>query len=152
MTEEAPFEVLISFHKLLDKYESLAESKNKLQAQKAKEILELASVHSELRDGITDRNNIDEFQEVIDAMLQDSFSSILSENEIKIAGIPFDYANFQTTQRFDKIIQEAGSDFCLHMRDLPGGQMYVLQCAIILSHYYKIDINFKRTLYFDIPD
>src|SRR5690606_41073917 len=88
--------------------------------------------------------------EVIDAMLQDSFSSILSENEIKIAGIPFDYANFQTTQRFDKIIQEAGSDFCLHMRDLPGGQMYVLQCAIILSHYYKIDINFKRTLYFDI--
>lgn len=152
MTEEAPFEVLISFHKLLDKYESLAESKNKLQAQKAKEILELASVHSELRNGITDRNKIGEFQEVIDAMLQDSFSSILSENEIKIAGIPFDYANFQTTQRFDKIIQEAGSDFCLHMRDLPGGQMYVLQCAIILSHYYKIDINFKRTLYFDIPD
>lgn len=152
MTKEAPFEVLISFHKLLDKYESLAKSKNSLQAKKAKEILELASGHSELRDGIQDINRFGEFQEIIDAMLQDSFSSVLSENEIKIAGIPFEYANFQTTKRFDQIVQDAGENFCLHMRDLPEGQMYVLQCAIILSHYYKIDINFKRTLYFDIPD
>ncbi|EKF55544.1 hypothetical protein I215_06277 [Galbibacter marinus] len=152
MTKEAPFEVLISFHKLLDKYESLAQSKNKLQAKKAKEILELAGSHSELRNGIVDRSRVGEFQEIIDAMLQDSFSSILSENEIKIAGIPFEYANFQTTQRFDKIIEDAGKDFFLHMRDLPDGQMYVLQCAIILTMYYKIDINFKRTLYFDIPD
>src|SRR5690606_36080521 len=152
MKKEAPFEVLISFHKLLDKYASLAKSKNKLQAKKAKEILELASGHSELRNGIMDQNKIGEFQGVIDAMLQDSFSSILSENEIKIAGIPFEYANFQTTQRFDQIVEDAGQDFCLHMRDLPEGQMYVLQCDIILTMYYKIDINFKRTLYFDIPD
>src|SRR5690606_8029232 len=152
MTKEAPFEVLISFHKLLDKYESLAKSENSLQAKRAKEILELASGYSELREGIVDVNRVGEFKEIIDIMLQDSFSSILSENEIKIAGIPFQYANFQTTKRFDKIMQDAGEDFCLHLRDLPEGQMYVLQCAIILSHYYKIDINFKRSLYFDIPD
>src|SRR5690554_489038 len=152
MTKEAPFEVLISFHKLLDKYESLAKSKNTLQAKKAKEILELANGHSELRDGIVDINRVHEFQEAIDAMLQDSFSSILSGNEIKMAGIPFEYANFQTTQRFDQIVKDAGVDFNLHMRDLPEGQMYVLQCAIILSYYYKIDLNFKRALYFDIPD
>lgn len=152
MIKEAPFEVLISFHKLLDKYEDLAKSKNKLQAQRAKEILELASGHSELRDGIVDRSKVSDYQDIIDALLQDSFSSILSENEIKIAGIPFEYANFQTSQRFDKIVENAGKDFCLHMRDLPEGQMYVLQCAIILTMYYKIDINFKRSLYFDIPD
>jgi hypothetical protein len=152
MIKEAPFEVLISFHKLLDKYEDLAKSKNKLQAQRAKEILELASGHSELRDGIVDRSKVSDYQDIIDALLQGSFSSILSENEIKIAGIPFEYANFQTSQRFDKIVENAGKDFCLHMRDLPEGQMYVLQCAIILTMYYKIDINFKRSLYFDIPD
>lgn len=152
MKKEAPFEVLISFHKLLDKYESLAKSKNTLQAQKAKEILELSRGHSELRDGIMDRDRVDEFQGIIDIMLQDSFSSILTENEIKIAGIPFEYAHFQTTRRFDQIVEDAGQNFCLHMRDLPEGQMYILQCAIILTMYYKIDINFKRSLYFDIPD
>lgn len=152
MKKEAPFEVLISFHKLLDKYESLAQSNNSLQAEKAKEILNLTSGHEELREGIVDKSKVGEYQGIIDAMLQDSFSSILSENEIKMAGIPFELANFQTTRRFDQIIQDAGENFCLHMRDLPEGQMYILQCAIILTMYYKIDINFKRSLYFDIPD
>src|SRR5690606_40299642 len=125
MKKEAPFEVLISFHKLLDKYTSLAKSKNKLQAKKAKEILELASGRSELRDGIVDQNKVGEFQDVIDAMLQDSFSSILSENEIKIAGIPFEYANFQTTQRLDQIVKDAVQDFCLNLRDIPKVKMYL---------------------------
>src|SRR5690606_33345954 len=122
MTKEAPFEVLISFHKLLDKYESLAKSENSLQAKRAKEILELASGYSELREGIVDVNRVGEFKEIIDIMLQDSFSSILSENEIKIAGIPFQYANFQTTKRFDKIMQDAGEDFCLRSEERRVGK------------------------------
>ncbi|WP_340064500.1 GAF domain-containing protein [Ascidiimonas aurantiaca] len=150
--EESPLQVHISFGKLLDLYEDQVKNEKSFKTVRAKEILKVASGVPELRDGFTDPALLEKYRNEISLILEDTFSSALTHNEIKAAMIPFQNIIFNSSKRFDTILKNAGEGFEINMRNMPEGQLYILGCSVILKAYYGIDLDFRRPLYFDIPD
>ncbi|WP_026754921.1 cell surface protein [Sediminibacter sp. Hel_I_10] len=149
---ELPFELNISFNKLLEYYEELAESDDEFLAKKAQRILNKQSTAPILRDGFSEVKYLKEYKEEINFILQDSFNEILTRNEIKNASVPFHSLIFSSSKRFKSIIEDAGEDFNLKVINLPENDRYVMACTIILHAVYGYDLNFKRPFYYEIPD
>ncbi|UJH66230.1 GAF domain-containing protein [Allomuricauda sp. SCSIO 65647] len=151
-TGEAPLIQLVSFNKLLQHYDDQLKSKDKNLAQRAKQVLDAQAPYPELREGFDDLSILEKRKDVISTILADTFSTILTNNEIKTASIPFNNLVFNSTQRFQKILEEAGPDFELKIRNLPDSLHYIIQCTVILNFHYGFKIDFKRPLFYDIPD
>ncbi|WP_341214714.1 GAF domain-containing protein [uncultured Wocania sp.] len=149
---ESPFKLKVSFNKLLQHYETLAKSSDEFTAAKAKRILKTASVFPELRDGFSDASILKKREKEISTILQDSFSSVLTKNEIKTASIPFHNLIFNASERFKSIIKTAGKDFELEIKNMPKDDTYIIACTIILNFCYGYNLNFKRPFYYEIPD
>jgi hypothetical protein len=149
---ESPFKLKVSFNKLLNHYEVLAKSKDEFIAAKAKRVLKTAEVFPELRDGFSNPNILKKREKEISLILQDSFSPLLTNNEIKTASVPFHNLIFNSSERFKSIIKTAGDDFDLKIKNMPEDDTYVLACTIILSYCYNYNVDFKRPLYYEIPD
>lgn len=148
----SPIKLLISFHKLFEKYELLAQSENVWTAEKAKSILKIAEAFPELKDGFSDISIIHSREKEITEILQDSFNELLTDNEIKAASAPFHNAIFNLSDRLKKIIYEAGSGFELEIKNMHEDDRYVMACTIILNAFYGYDLNFKRPFHYEIPD
>lgn len=149
---ESPFKLLVSFNKLLKHYEALAESDDEFIAAKARRVLRTADAFPILRDGFSDVSILKERETEIGIILQDSFSPVLSKNEIKTASVPFHDLIFNSSERFKSIINEAGSDFELKIKNMPEDDRYIIACTIILVFCYGFDMNFKRPFYYEIPN
>ena len=108
---ESPLNLKISFNMLLKHYETLAKSNDEFISEKAKRILKIAEAYPELRDGFSDISILEEREKEINIILQDSFSTILTKNEIKTASVPFHDLIFNSSERFKNIIKTAGDDF-----------------------------------------
>lgn len=150
--DEFPLDRLISFNKLLEVYDRMAESKDEYLASKAKYVLEAQAPYPELREGFKDPSLLKKYEKVIEIILQDSFSEVLTQNEIKVASLPYYDLIFSGSQRFKKILEAAGDDFELKARGVPEHLSYIMGCTIILSFYYGFNLDFKRPLFYDIPD
>ncbi|MFD1160923.1 GAF domain-containing protein [Hwangdonia seohaensis] len=149
---ESPFELKISFNKLLQHYEELAENTNANCTARAKHVLKIANAFPELKEGFSDATILKKREKEISEILQDSFSPILTKNEIKTATIPFHNLIFNASERFKDIIKTAGEDFELEIKNMPKDDTYIVACAIILDFYYGYNLNFKRPFYYEIPD
>jgi hypothetical protein len=149
---ESPFKLKVSFNKLLNHYEVLAKSKDEFIAAKAKHVLKTAEVFPELREGFSNPDILKKREKEISLILQDSFSPLLTNNEIKTASVPFHNLIFNSSERFKSIIKTAGDDFYLKIKNMPEDDTYVLACTIILSYCYNYNVDFKRPLYYEIPD
>ncbi|GAA4238720.1 hypothetical protein GCM10022291_30280 [Postechiella marina] len=145
-------DVRISFNKLLEQYEVLAQSDNAFIAAKAKRILEEQAPYPELREGFSDFSKLETYKDQIGVILQDSFSAVLTNNEIKTASVPFQNVIFNSSERFKRIIRTAGEDFNLEIKNLPDDDMYIIACTVILGFCYGYNLNFKRPFYYQIPD
>lgn len=150
--KETPFKLLISFHKVLDEYEKMVITSKTSDLHHAKHVLKVAQDNPVLRDGFTDVNLLREYESEISTILQDSFSPILTHNEIKTASVPFHDVVFNSSERFKNIVKQAGSNFELKMKHMSNDDLYIMSCAAILNFYYGYNINFKRPLYYEIPD
>ena len=150
--KESPFKLKISFNKLIHQYEDLVKGKDVLIANKAKEILELANKYPELQDGFSDPSILKLREKEIGFILQDSFSAVLTKNEIKTATVPFQNLIFNSSERFKKIIKTAGDGFELEIKNMPLDDTYIIACTIILNFCYGYNLNFKRPFYYEIPD
>lgn len=150
--DEFPLDRLISFHKVLEVYDRMAKSEDKFVAQKAKYILEAQAPFPELRDGFKDLSLLKKHERVINIILQDSFSEVLTNNEIKVGSLPYYDVIFNASERFKKILAAAGDDFELKVRGGTDDLTYIMGCTIILSFYYGFNLDFKRPLFYDIPD
>src|SRR4030095_5834897 len=106
----------------------------------------------ELREPISDITLIEKYHEEMKALLSAMFPDILSNNEIKTASLPFFPVLFNMTNRLKTIIKNAGDDFGMAIRGYEEKEIYILGCAFLLAVAYKVPINIKRPLYFDIPD
>lgn len=146
-----PMELLISFEKLLQHYESLSEGEDE-RAKRATHILELAKQHPELREGFMDLKVLDEKSAVITELLSDLFPEALTENEIKMATLPYKEIIFQSSKRFDKILSNAGPDFELKLLSDEDAEGYIRACTVVLNFYYGFTLDFSRPLYYNIPD
>lgn len=151
-TVEAPLVQLVSFNKLLEHYDGQLNSKDKFVANRAKYVLDAVAPYPELREGFDDITIIDKCKDVIETILAETFSSVLTHNEIKAASIPFANLVFNSSERFKKILADAGEGFELEIRNLPDHLHYIMQATVILNFHYGFNIDFKRPLFYDIPD
>ncbi|WP_091422720.1 GAF domain-containing protein [Formosa sp. Hel1_31_208] len=149
---ESPLELKVSFDKLLKHYEILSQNEDEFIAAKARRVLKTADAFPVLRDGFSDTAILKEREKEIGIILQDSFSPVLTKNEIKTASVPFHNLIFNSSERFKSIIQTAGDDFELEIKNMPKDDKYIIACTIILSFCYGYQLNFKRPFYYEIPD
>jgi hypothetical protein len=149
---ESPFKTIISFHKLIESFEEIASSDIDYRANYAKAILKQIESIPELRTGIEDYSIIKNNEGLIKYILADLFPTALTQNEIKAVTIPFQNISFNYTERFKKILRNAGDEFYMEIRDFDDHQFYINNCCLILSSYYKQHIDFNRPFFYDIPD
>ena len=149
---KAPFKFLISFNKIIEKYERLINSQDEVLVFRAKQVLELVDKHPVLREGFSDPELLKKYESEINILLKDTFSPILTNNEIKTASIPFQNLIFNSSERFQDILNHAGEDFDLKLQNMPEHDFYITACSAILNFHYGYNLNFKRPLYYEIPD
>lgn len=151
-TGELPLIQLVSFNKLLNHYDQQLKSEDSHLSERAKFVLDAQAPYPELRDGFNDLSILEERKEVIKIILADTFAPVLTQNEIKTASIPFENLVFNSSERFKQILSDAGEDFKLEIRNLPDHLHYIIECTVILNFHYGFKIDFKRPLFYDIPD
>ncbi|MFD2551112.1 GAF domain-containing protein [Bizionia sediminis] len=148
----SPMKILISFHKLFEAYQNMAANGSGLLAEKAQTILKIAEKYPELREGFSDFNILKTREAEIATILQDTFNPLLSKNEIKAATAPFDNTIFNLSDRFKSILETAGPDFNLEIKNMPSNDKYIMACTVILNFYYGYEFNFRRPFHYEIPD
>ncbi|MGY5846869.1 GAF domain-containing protein [Salegentibacter sp. HM20] len=151
--QDLPFKIKISFHKVIEQYEAQLEKESSEIGKKSiKSILDYISDFPKLVEGINDLKELQQYREPIKVLLDDLFPYVLSSNEIKAAGVPFRDFLFNRSVKLKKIMQAAGDDFQLQMRNIDDKMNYIHSCIYILNKYYDFGIDFSRPLYYDIPD
>jgi len=151
--KESPFKTLISFHKLIESLEEIAQSDVDYRSNYAKALLQEVEAFPQFRDGIEDLSLIENNEALVRNLLADLFPTALTHNEIKAVAIPFQNLTFNYTERFKKILQHhEGFSPQLSIRDLNDDQLYIMNCSLILNEFYDQKINFNKPLFFDIQD
>lgn len=149
--KEFPLKIKIGFKKVFDAFREQA-NKSDFDQRQTTEILSLEKEYPILSSGISDFENLSKYKEQIDAILDPLFPSVLENNEIKFATIPFQEVAFKSTERYKNILRNAGPDFCLDIINFDDDQFYIMGCSLILNQYYGKNIDFKRSFYYNIPD
>ncbi|WP_348799931.1 GAF domain-containing protein [Flavobacterium adhaerens] len=149
---KSPFKTLISFHKLIENLEEIAKSDVDYRSNYAKALLKEVELFPDFRNGIEDLHFINKHEELIRNLLADLFPTALTHNEIKAVSIPFQNITFNYSERFKKILKNAGMPFDKAIRDFEEDEFYVLNCILILNAHYGQKLDFNRPLFYDIPD
>ena len=149
--DDSPFKTYLSFHKLIEQLEEVTLSVVTYRAKYAQGLLDEIMKVPALRNGIDDLKIVEENEELIRYMLSDLFPSALTNNEIKAVTLPFQNFTFNYTKRFQKILNNAGFDFDMNIRDFTKDEFYINNCCLILQFYYNQNINFNRPFFYDIP-
>lgn len=148
-----PLDIKISFQKVIKEYRKQLETEpSKISQEYIEKMLEYVSSFPQLSEGIDDSEELVKYKDPIRVLLKDLFPGILSENQIKAISLPFHNIIFNSTAKFRKILQRAGADYQLSMRNLNEDLDYIYACVMILNSYYGYEIDFSRPLYYDIPD
>ncbi|MCM8570521.1 GAF domain-containing protein [Gramella jeungdoensis] len=151
--KDFPLEVRISFHKVIEQYEEQIESiESSISREHIKKMLDYISDYPQLSEGFEDPKLLKKYKEPIKVLLDDLFPTILTNNEIKAASVPFHNILFNSSRRLKQILKNAGEDFELSFRNLDEDVIYVMACIQILKNYYGYKIDISRPLYYDIPD
>jgi hypothetical protein len=149
---ESPFKTQISFHKLIETLEVIAQTDIDYRSNYAKALLKEIEKVPEFKTGIEDYSTIAKNEKLLKNILADLFPIALTKNEIKAVTIPFQNFTFNYTERFTKILNNAGSDFDMTIRDYNENQLYILSCILILNNHYGQKFNYIKPLFYDIPD
>ncbi|WBU90951.1 GAF domain-containing protein [Cellulophaga omnivescoria] len=149
---ELPLKSLVSFDKLLKQYDKMAVGNDVFLAQKARFILNYQKPYPELREGFTDLNLLEKYKDVINVILQDTFSEVLTKNEIKAATLPYANVIFNSSERFKKIIEDAGEGFVLEIKNVEDRLNYIMAGTVILNFHYGFNLDFRRPMFYEIPD
>ncbi len=150
--KDFPFVIKISFHKVIEQYEQeIGNIENDISREYLEKVLEHVSQFPQLREGFEDPKLLEKYKEPINILLDDLFPTVLTNNEIKAASVPFHNIIFNSSKRLKQILKSAGDDFELKMRNIDEDKIYIFACIQILKNNgYKVDIS--RPLYYDIPD
>jgi hypothetical protein len=147
-----PFDIKLSLERVFQYWENKAQNGSASEKIHAKSVLESVAHVELLRQPISDIGIIEQHREEIEVLLSAMFPDILTTNEIKAASLPFYPVLFNMTKRLRNIIQKAGPDFKMRIKGFDENELYILGCSFLISLLYGVQINFKRPLYFDIPD
>tara|TARA_Y100000815_G_scaffold84801_1_gene73521 strand:- start:36484 stop:38865 length:2382 start_codon:yes stop_codon:yes gene_type:complete len=148
----SPLTIKIGFGKLFDSYKKQLDSNIPLVAEKAKAVLDLEEKYPELAEGLETQEAIARHKAPIRFILDDLFSDLLTQNEIKIATAPFQEKILRASKRYQDIKSVVGEDFKMELTDFNDDEYYIMACSIILNSYYNYSVDFKRPFYYKIPD
>ncbi|WP_046756295.1 GAF domain-containing protein [Kordia jejudonensis] len=147
-----PLQLVISFDQVISFYSRYVEDESHPYHKSAIEITEYLDNYPELREGFTDFSKLAKYEEQIDLVLEGLFPEILTDNEIKVATIPFSFQSFKYSNRLKNILKNAGGEYDFTARNLDEKELYLHACVLILNVCYGYTIDLKRPFYFDIPD
>ncbi|EHQ30610.1 hypothetical protein [Mucilaginibacter paludis] len=146
-----PFRLQLSFHKVIERMEQMATSGNQFESPRAQSLLQRVAAQPELKDGITEIEQIEKNASLIADLLSDLFPAGLTTNEIKAVSIPFQGYLFNMTDRFKNILNGAGPSFDFTIRDFDDHKFYIYSCCLILNSFYGTRFDFAKPLFYDIP-
>jgi hypothetical protein len=146
-----PFQFRLSFHKVIERLEQVAQSDTGWYGKNAQLLLQKVAEHPELRDGIINIQQLEDNEKLIADLVAELFPEILTNNEIKAISIPYRGLIFNQSERFKTILKDAGPEFEINIRDFDDHQFYVLTCCIILNRFYDTNLDFAKPLFYDIP-
>lgn len=151
---ELPMQLNISFKKVFAVYEKYATSEfsDHPYHKSAIDMVKEFEKYPELFDGFSDFSLLDKYKEQVELLLEPLFPEPLLLNEIKAASVPFSFTSFKFTTRFENILENAGDDYELNVRNFEEDSMYIMACSFIMNYYYGYAIDLKRPFFFDIPD
>jgi len=151
---ELPLQLNISFSKVFIIFKKYAKKEfiNHPFHSAAIKMVELFETYPELNEGFSDYSLLETYKEQIDTLLNPLFPEPLLLNEIKAASIPFSFTSFKFTDRFESILNNAGEDYELNVRNFGDDGMYIMSCTFILGFVYGFKVDIRRPFYFDIPD
>ena len=113
---EFPAITKISFFMVLEMLEDQAKNEDKNISRFAKELLAECEKYPELREGIENREQLENFRPVIDRLARLLFPQALLTNEIKGLIAPFDFDPFYLSTRFKNILDRAGKNYKMELR------------------------------------
>ena len=149
--KDSPFEIHISFHVLIEHLEKVAREETGYPAERAAALLKEIEPFPELRSGFTEQEQVDKNVTIIRHLLADLFPAALTNNEIKAVTFPFHNFILNQSQRFKNILDAAGADFDMSIRDFDSHQFYVMSCCLILNEFYNTQLDFAKPMFYDIP-
>lgn len=151
--ENSPFQIQISFWKLVQFIENeIRDNPHGYRAVYLRNLLESVNANSLLIKGMKTVEEVHEQQTLIEELLDVIFPSALSNNEIKAVSMPFQNLIFNHSKRFKKLLEDAGTEFDISIRDFDQHQYYITSCCIILNYYFKKNFDISRPFFVDIPD
>jgi len=139
-----PLQLVISFDQVISFYDKYVEDTNHPYHKSALEITEYLENYPELREGFTDISKLDEYTEQIDLVLEGLFPEILTDNEIKVATVPFSFHSFKYSNRLKKILEGADDSYDFTARNLDEKELYLHACVMILNVCYGYTIDLTR--------
>lgn len=149
---ELPLKLKISFEAVFEYLEKIVKNKNHYLYHTAKQLLDEYQKYPILKEGFDDFSYLTKYRKEINKLLNVLFPEPLQSNEIKAASIPFEFTTFKFSERFQKILDNAGDDYEFRLRNFDEANIYILACTFILAYHYKINIDFRRPFFFDIPN
>ena len=133
---EFPAVMQVSFYKVIETLEEMAKDSDKATAGYAKQLLAEVEKHPELRDGISDMDQLKKYNRSIKKIGRVLFPDALLTNEIKALTPPFYFEPIYTSTRFDNIVKASGKPFSYKMKDVDDDTLYLYCCMFILASYY----------------
>ena len=150
---ETPFKLEISFHRYLQFLEHVRDNDDlDYRVKYAKALLDQSENLHELREGTDNISLLEVHQDILKPLLSDLFPTALSDNEIKAVTVPFSNFTFNFTNRFKKILEDAGQNFELSLRNISDDEFYIFNCCVILQDYFEKNVRLTIPFYYDIPD
>ncbi len=149
---DLPFKAKFNFEKIFEFWEKLSEKEDAQMSLLAKPILEKFNAVPILRTAFEDPQILEDNKEILSKLFYPIFPEITTNNDIKAIGMPFIPIWFNPTERFKKIVENAGDPENVLMRMTGTDNMYIYACIVILRAVYYKQINFTRSIFLDIPN
>nr|WP_317632172.1 GAF domain-containing protein [uncultured Flavobacterium sp.] len=151
--KESPFQILISFKTLIDKLQEIANTDTvHYRVEYANSLLKEVNKVPELYDGFTDLDVFHKHKSLISNLVSELFPTALTHNEIKAISFPFQDVVYNYTERFKKILKEAGHDFKISAYEMDSQTYYIMCCNLILHRFYGENLEIVKSLKYEIPD
>lgn len=151
--ENSPFQIQISFWKLIQFIEDeIRENPDGNRSVYLRSLLENVKAEPTLIGGMKTVEEVYLQEAIIEELLEIVFPTALSTNEIKAVSMPFQNLIFNHSKRFKKLLDEAGTEFEIMIRDFDQHQYYITSCCIVLNYYFKKNFDISQPFFVDMPD
>jgi hypothetical protein len=144
----SPFQVKLSFHKLMERYKHLASFGKGSVAVLAKAKLNLINLYPDLAEEINGEEKLTSMSKSLSQLLSDIFPLALTNDEIKAVTIPYQNKIFYPTAKFSGIIASSGSSFEISSGGDSRDCFYIAACHLILKRFYGIELDIHKSIYF----